>query len=45
MAMKEHMPNKADTTRLRSSAKHIFNSFLDFRSYLEASGPNHNQFL
>ena len=37
MAMEEHMPYKADTTRLRSikDAKHLF-SYLDFRCYFEA---------
>ena len=44
--MKEHMPIKADTTRLRTRTQNIFLIFfLDFRSYLEASGPNHIQFL
>ena len=33
-----------DTTRLRSEAKHMF-SYLDFRCYFEANGPNHIHFL
>ena len=42
--MKEHLPNRADTTRLLSEAKHMF-SFLDFRCHFEANGPNHIHFL
>ena len=39
IAMKEHVPNKANETRLRSSTQNMF-SYLDFRCYFEVNGPN-----
>ena len=42
MAMKEHMPYKADTTRLRSRTQNIcFFISISVVSYFEANGQNH----
>ena len=42
MAMKEHMPYKADTTRLRSRTQNIcFFIAISAVSYFEANGQNH----
>ena len=43
ISWQEHFPNRADTTRLRSEAKHMF-SYLDFRCYFEANGPRSHPF-
>ena len=42
MAVKDHMPNKADTTGLRSRTQTIF-SWLDSPCDVEANGLNHIQ--
>ena len=39
IAVKEHVPNKADKIRLRSRTQNMF-SYLDFRCYFEVNGPN-----
>ena len=45
MAMKEHMPYKADTTRLRSRTQNLcFFISISAVSYFEANGENHIHF-